>query len=73
MLINDNVKMLVEEIVKLDDDLDELIRHIEKYSQRTVSRRLRKVGERYIFLSKAIRTKNLSKSIEKERRRRMIK
>jgi hypothetical protein len=73
MLINDNVKVLSEEIVKLDDELDELIDHIEKYSRRTVSRRLRKVGERYIFLSKAIRTKNLFKSIEKERRRRKIK
>jgi hypothetical protein len=73
MLINENVKVLSEEILKLDDELDELIRHIEKYSRRTVSRRLRKVGERYIFLSKAIRTKNLFKSIEKERRRRKIK
>ena len=42
------------EIVKLDDFVDELYNNLDDYSRKTISRRLRKVGERYIFLSKAI-------------------
>ena len=66
MLKVEDFNALSKEIVKLDDFLDELYNNLDDYSRKTISRRLRKVGERYIFLSKAIRRKDFPESIKKK-------
>ena len=60
---DEDLKVLSEELDKLDQLFDDLVERFDQCSTRTLSRKLRIVGERFIMLSKAIRRKNFPKYI----------
>ncbi len=63
---NEDFKVLSKELDKLDKLFDDLVDSLDKHSTRTVSRKLRKLGERFTILSKAIRRKNFPKYIREK-------
>jgi hypothetical protein len=67
----EDLSVLSEELLKLDQIFDDLVDSLDKYSTRTVSRKLRKLGEEFIILSKAIRRKNFPKYMREKNKNEM--